>query len=51
MRRKKTLVKVLTVAGTRFTTEDQYLSKCSYINKKNEANRFLKMFPKHRKEF
>ena len=27
-----------------FTIKDQYLIKCSQINKKYEANRFLKMF-------
>jgi len=31
-------------ATTGFTIEDQHLSKCSWINKKHEANRFLEMF-------
>jgi len=30
---------------------DQYLIKFSYINKKHEANHFLKMFPETGKSF
>ena len=35
----------LQLTATGLAVEDHCLSKCSQINKKYEANRFLKMFP------